>query len=157
MPVTVFTLPLCLCLVLKRGLVSLIFFVFCQCKLCSRDGTIQMIPGQGKPLTEIQGQSGLYTRLMIFDCRGFEPVQFSFADGWMAESVYFPSLAFQFKFVLFYSLHMIAIICLCFLRRTVRRHLRWICQKRSFVIMTRSRSALLAFPISSLSSKWYDF
>ncbi|KAF3324577.1 hypothetical protein FCM35_KLT10734 [Carex littledalei] len=57
-----------------------------KCKLCKRDGTIQMIPGQGKPLTDIQGQSDLYTRLMIFDCRGFEPVEFSFTDGWMAES-----------------------------------------------------------------------
>jgi hypothetical protein len=24
---------------------------------------------------------------MVFDCRGYEPVEFSFGDGWMAESV----------------------------------------------------------------------
>jgi Eukaryotic protein of unknown function (DUF866) len=47
-----------------------------------------MIPGHGKPLTDSQGQSGHYTRLMIFDCRGFEPIEFSFGDGWMAESVH---------------------------------------------------------------------
>ncbi|KAJ4797189.1 UPF0587 protein [Rhynchospora pubera] len=58
-----------------------------KCKLCSRDGTIQMVAGQGKPLTDTQGQSGQYTRLMIFDCRGFEPVEFSFGDGWKAESI----------------------------------------------------------------------
>lgn len=59
-----------------------------------------MIPERGKPLTDSQGQSGLCTRLMIFDCRGFEPVDFSFGDGWMAESVYIPNLSFQICLIL---------------------------------------------------------
>ena len=58
-----------------------------QCKLCGRDGTIVMIPGQGTPLTIEQSQKGEKTCLMVFDCRGYEPVEFSFGAGWKAESV----------------------------------------------------------------------
>ncbi|GJM94137.1 hypothetical protein PR202_ga10754 [Eleusine coracana subsp. coracana] len=58
-----------------------------KCKLCGRDGTITMIPGQGTPLTIEQSQKGEKACLMVFDCRGYEPVEFSFADGWMAESL----------------------------------------------------------------------
>ncbi|OAY75371.1 UPF0587 protein C1orf1 [Ananas comosus] len=57
-----------------------------KCKLCGRDGTIQMVPGHGRPLTPGQSQSGATAGLMVFDCRGFEPVEFSFGDGWKAES-----------------------------------------------------------------------
>jgi hypothetical protein len=64
------------------------FCLLCsQCKLCGRDGTITMIPGQGTPLTIEQSQKGEKACLMVFDCRGYEPVEFSFSDGWMAESV----------------------------------------------------------------------
>ncbi|KAG2598485.1 hypothetical protein PVAP13_5KG346400 [Panicum virgatum] len=45
-----------------------------KCKLCGRDGTIVMIPGQGTPLTIEQSQKGEKTCLMVFDCRGYEPV-----------------------------------------------------------------------------------
>lgn len=46
-----------------------------------------MIPGQGTPLTIEQSQKGEKTCLMVFDCRGYEPVDFAFGDGWKAESV----------------------------------------------------------------------
>lgn len=46
-----------------------------------------MVPGHGRPLTPGQSQSGATAGLMVFDCRGFEPVEFSFGDGWKAESV----------------------------------------------------------------------
>ena len=46
-----------------------------------------MIPGQGMPLTIEQSQKGEKTCLMVFDCRGYEPVEFSFGAGWKAESV----------------------------------------------------------------------
>jgi len=46
-----------------------------------------MIPGQGTPLTIEQSQKGEKTCLMVFDCRGYEPVEFSFGAGWKAESV----------------------------------------------------------------------
>lgn len=57
-----------------------------KCKLCGREGSIQMIPGHGQPLTLELSQHEWDTKLMVFDCRGFEPVDFSFADGWKAES-----------------------------------------------------------------------
>ncbi|ERN15390.1 hypothetical protein AMTRI_Chr05g68950 [Amborella trichopoda] len=57
-----------------------------KCKFCGRDGNIVMIPGRGKPLTLEDSESGKYVPLMMFDCRGFEPVGFSFRDGWAAES-----------------------------------------------------------------------
>ncbi|KAL6621220.1 hypothetical protein ACP70R_033652 [Stipagrostis hirtigluma subsp. patula] len=57
------------------------------CKLCGRDGTIVMIPGQGTPLTIEQSQKGEKTCLMVFDCRGYEPFDIEFHDGWKAESV----------------------------------------------------------------------
>ncbi|XP_008806804.2 CXXC motif containing zinc binding protein-like [Phoenix dactylifera] len=57
-----------------------------KCKLCGREGSIQMIPGQGQPLTLELSQREQVTGFMVFDCRGFEPVDFSFSDGWKAES-----------------------------------------------------------------------
>ncbi|KAG1346383.1 putative CXXC motif containing zinc binding protein [Cocos nucifera] len=65
-----------------------------KCKLCGREGSIQMIPGHGQPLTRELSQRELNTRLMVFDCRGFEPVDFSFGDGWKAESVSIYCLSF---------------------------------------------------------------
>nr|ACR37110.1 unknown [Zea mays] len=47
-----------------------------------------MIPGQGTPLTIEQSQKEEKTCLMVFDCRGYEPVEFSFGTGWKAESVH---------------------------------------------------------------------
>jgi hypothetical protein len=48
-----------------------------------------MIPGHGTPLTIEQSQKEEKTCLMVFDCRGYEPVEFSFGAGWKAESVCF--------------------------------------------------------------------
>ncbi|TXG61944.1 hypothetical protein EZV62_013307 [Acer yangbiense] len=58
----------------------------CKCKFCGRDGTVTMIKGRGKPLTQEASQSGKYCPVMLFDCRGFEPVDFIFGDGWKVES-----------------------------------------------------------------------
>ncbi|XP_062160055.1 uncharacterized protein LOC133867339 [Alnus glutinosa] len=58
-----------------------------KCKFCGRDGTITMIPGRGKPLTQEVSQSGKHTPLMLFDCRGYEPVEYVFDGGWKAESI----------------------------------------------------------------------
>ncbi|KAJ6812917.1 UPF0587 protein C1orf123-like protein [Iris pallida] len=57
-----------------------------KCKLCGREGTIQMVTGQGQPLTLELSQSEKFSPLMVFDCRGYEPVDFSFGDGWKAKS-----------------------------------------------------------------------
>ncbi|KAJ8644970.1 hypothetical protein MRB53_006718 [Persea americana] len=59
-----------------------------RCKFCGRDGTVLMIPGRGKPLSlDITSSSReKFAPLMIFDCRGFEPVDFFFGSGWEAVS-----------------------------------------------------------------------
>lgn len=46
-----------------------------------------MITGRGRPFTQTDAETGTYAPLMLFDCRGYEPVDFVFADGWKAESV----------------------------------------------------------------------
>ena len=65
----------------------LFFFVLFQCKFCGREGNITMITGRGRPLTQEISQAGKYAPLMVFDCRGFVPVEFSFGSGWKVESV----------------------------------------------------------------------
>ncbi|XBI17870.1 hypothetical protein VPH35_059804 [Triticum aestivum] len=59
-----------------------------KCKLCSREGSVVVIPGQGTPLTAEQSQKGEMTCLMVFECRGYEPIEFAFGNGWKAESVH---------------------------------------------------------------------
>lgn len=46
-----------------------------------------MITGRGHPLTQEHAEAGKYAPLMMFDCRGYEPVDFVFGSGWKAESV----------------------------------------------------------------------
>ncbi|KAK3213047.1 hypothetical protein Dsin_017753 [Dipteronia sinensis] len=58
-----------------------------KCKFCGRDGTVTMIKGRGNPLTQEASESGKYCPVMLFDCRGFEPVDFIFGDGWKVESI----------------------------------------------------------------------
>ncbi|CAI9755696.1 unnamed protein product [Fraxinus pennsylvanica] len=58
-----------------------------KCKFCSREGTVTMITGRGSPLTQDHAEAGKYAPLMLFDFRGFEPVDFVFGSGWKAESI----------------------------------------------------------------------
>ncbi|CAN6457018.1 unnamed protein product [Victoria cruziana] len=58
-----------------------------RCKLCGRDGSVLMIPGRGRAMTDEDSESGKFVPVMMFDCRGFEPIGFSFRDGWAAESL----------------------------------------------------------------------
>lgn len=46
-----------------------------------------MIPGRGKPLSPELNGMAKFTPVMVFDCRGFEPVEFLFGSSWEAESV----------------------------------------------------------------------
>ncbi|GFP88045.1 upf0587 protein c1orf123 homolog [Phtheirospermum japonicum] len=57
-----------------------------KCKFCSRDGTVTMITGRGRPLSQEEAETGKYAPLMFFDCRGYEPVDFAFGSGWKAQS-----------------------------------------------------------------------
>ncbi|KAF7152766.1 hypothetical protein RHSIM_Rhsim01G0086000 [Rhododendron simsii] len=58
-----------------------------KCKFCGREGTVLMVAGRGRPLTHELSQSGQYAHLMLFDCRGYEPVEFAFASDWKVESM----------------------------------------------------------------------
>lgn len=46
-----------------------------------------MHPGRGQPLSQEKSQSGKYSPIMVFDCRGFEPVDYVFCGGWKVVSV----------------------------------------------------------------------
>lgn len=46
-----------------------------KCKFCEREGSVTMIADRGRPLT----QTGLYSPLMMFNCKGYEPVDFVFS------------------------------------------------------------------------------
>ncbi|KAI4376278.1 hypothetical protein MLD38_014060 [Melastoma candidum] len=63
------------------------FHLVQKCKFCEREGTMTMIPGKGRPLTFEDAESGKYTPLMLFDCRGFEPTDFSFRGSWSVQSL----------------------------------------------------------------------
>ncbi|XP_010267076.1 PREDICTED: UPF0587 protein C1orf123 homolog [Nelumbo nucifera] len=59
-----------------------------KCKFCERKGTVLMIPGHGRPLTLHASQRGMHSPLMLFDCRGLNPVEFAFGNAWWkAQSV----------------------------------------------------------------------
>ncbi|KAF3447501.1 hypothetical protein FNV43_RR12687 [Rhamnella rubrinervis] len=57
-----------------------------KCKFCGRDGTVTMVPGRGRPLSQETSQSGKFSPLMLFDCRGYEPVGYVFCGGWKVVS-----------------------------------------------------------------------
>ena len=52
-----------------------------------REGTVKMISGRGQPLAHEESEAGKYAPLMLFECRGYEPVGFVFGGGWKVESV----------------------------------------------------------------------
>ncbi|MBA0774131.1 hypothetical protein Gotri_009360 [Gossypium trilobum] len=58
-----------------------------KCKLCLRDGTVTVIPGRGKPLTQEESEAENYAPLMLFECRGYEPIDYVFGGGWKVESL----------------------------------------------------------------------
>ncbi|XP_074317332.1 uncharacterized protein LOC141653463 [Silene latifolia] len=70
----------------SRGVANLVQ----KCKFCSREGNITMVPiplRGGNPLTEADCESGNYTALMGFECRGLEPFDFSFmCPQWKVEA-----------------------------------------------------------------------
>uniref|UniRef100_A0A0D6R8U4 CXXC motif containing zinc binding protein n=1 Tax=Araucaria cunninghamii TaxID=56994 RepID=A0A0D6R8U4_ARACU len=67
----------------SRGKVHLVQ----KCKFCNREGSVLMIRGRGRPYTVEDSETQVFGPLMLFDIRGFEPVDFVFKDGWSAESI----------------------------------------------------------------------
>ncbi|XP_060070390.1 CXXC motif containing zinc binding protein-like [Ylistrum balloti] len=62
-----------------RGSASLVM----RCKLCSRENSIDIIKDSIKPYNI--DDSGKFKTVVVFDCRGMEPVDFSPRVGFMAE------------------------------------------------------------------------
>ncbi|CAN6721824.1 unnamed protein product [Malus baccata var. baccata] len=58
-----------------------------KCKLCERVGMILMHPGLGMPLTQAASDARQFAPVMIFDFRGFVPVDSVIVGGWRAESL----------------------------------------------------------------------
>ncbi|GLT25535.1 hypothetical protein SLA2020_006570 [Shorea laevis] len=58
-----------------------------KCKFCGSKGTVTVITGRGRPLNLILTQGGWRCPLMLFDCSGYEPVDFVLGGGWKAESL----------------------------------------------------------------------
>lgn len=55
-----------------------------------------MVPGRGRPLTQELSEAGKSTPIMVFECRGYEPVDYVFGGGWKARSVCFYFLTMHF-------------------------------------------------------------
>ncbi|KAD5318164.1 hypothetical protein E3N88_18110 [Mikania micrantha] len=54
---------------------ALIFvFIIYHIRIKDMEGTVTMIPSRGSPLTHDYSETEKYAPLMIFDCRGFEPM-----------------------------------------------------------------------------------
>jgi hypothetical protein len=58
-----------------------------QCKFCEGVGNITLIEGRGKPYNFDDSEAGEFIPVACFDCRGIEPVELSWRDGWSAEGV----------------------------------------------------------------------
>lgn len=61
--------------------------LYLQCKFCEKVGTVTVVSGKGRPLTQELSEQGKSVPLMELDCTGYEPVEFMFGSGWKAESV----------------------------------------------------------------------
>ncbi|XP_077284949.1 UPF0587 protein CG4646 isoform X2 [Arctopsyche grandis] len=51
-----------------------------KCKLCSRENSLEIL--QGTNGEYLSGDSGKFKTIVVFECRGIEPVDFSPRKGW---------------------------------------------------------------------------
>ncbi|KAJ9692033.1 hypothetical protein PVL29_011231 [Vitis rotundifolia] len=56
-----------------------------KCDGCERQGTITLVPGHGRPLRADDCEN---VPLMVFDCNGIFPVDYSFNGGWSAVTTF---------------------------------------------------------------------
>ncbi|XP_019241245.1 PREDICTED: UPF0587 protein CG4646-like isoform X1 [Nicotiana attenuata] len=57
-----------------------------MCKLCSREGSVRLIPGSGTAFTALHAERKVWARLMVFECHGLVPEEYNFNGGWMIET-----------------------------------------------------------------------
>lgn len=58
-----------------------------QCKFCSREGFVRLIPGSGTAFTALHAERKVWAPLMVFECHGLVPEEYNFNGGWMIETV----------------------------------------------------------------------
>ena len=63
-----------------RGYVSMVQ----KCKMCSRENHIDIMQDQLKSFKS--ENDGCFVPIAVFDCRGLEPVEFDFRNGWVVLS-----------------------------------------------------------------------
>lgn len=56
-----------------------------KCKLCSRENSMTIIEDSIKPFTT--DDQGKYKIVVVLDCRGLEPSDFSAREGWIAKAI----------------------------------------------------------------------
>lgn len=57
----------------------------CKCKLCSRENSMSIIEDSMRSFTS--DDQGQYKIIVMFDCRGLEPSDFSAREGWTAKAI----------------------------------------------------------------------
>lgn len=60
------------------------FNFFMKCKMCSRENSIDIVDKSNAPYTA--DDSGAFKTIVVFECRGAEPVEFSPRVGWRVSS-----------------------------------------------------------------------
>ncbi|EDW90649.1 UPF0587 protein CG4646 [Drosophila yakuba] len=60
------------------------FNFFMKCKMCSRENSIDIVDRSNAPYTA--DDSGGYKTIVVFECRGAEPVEFTPRVGWRVSS-----------------------------------------------------------------------
>uniref|UniRef100_T1H5U9 DUF866 domain-containing protein n=1 Tax=Megaselia scalaris TaxID=36166 RepID=T1H5U9_MEGSC len=58
---------------------------YMKCKMCSRENSIDILEKSNATYTA--DDSGKLKTIVIFDCRGVEPSEFSPRSGWIVESI----------------------------------------------------------------------
>ncbi|XP_065367616.1 UPF0587 protein CG4646 [Calliphora vicina] len=61
------------------------FNFYMKCKMCSRENSIDVVEKSNAVYT--QEDSGKFKTIVVFDCRGAEPMDFSPRIGWIVRSV----------------------------------------------------------------------
>ncbi|XP_073845660.1 UPF0587 protein GA18326 [Musca autumnalis] len=60
------------------------FNFYMKCKMCNRENSIDIVEKSNETYT--QDDSGKFKTIVIFDCRGAEPVEFSPRAGWIVKA-----------------------------------------------------------------------
>ena len=55
-----------------------------KCKLCSRENSIDILPETITPYKYADSQANKFVTIVVFDCRGLEPINFDPRSGWVA-------------------------------------------------------------------------